>query len=115
MRYLRPDLGKRRVSISFSITTNSISGCTNAIRSSSVKILRLSVSFDLRNFLLAGTLKKTFLTAIHAPTPQATTPSPPNSQPPTTTTPPTSSPLPPPPTPNSHPAPPPPPPHNLTP
>ena len=37
-------------------------GCTKAMRSNSVRILLSSVAFDLRNFLLAGTLKKRFFT-----------------------------------------------------
>ena len=53
-------VGRLIISTPLCSTRKQISGCTRAIRSTSLIELLSSVWSDLRNFLLAGTLKKMF-------------------------------------------------------
>ena len=54
--------GRLKTSVPLLCKVKATFGCTKAMRSNSVRILLSSVAFDLRNFLLAGTLKKRFFT-----------------------------------------------------
>ena len=64
--------GRLNTSVPLLCKVKATFGCTKAMRSNSVRILLSSVAFDLRNFLLAGTLKKRFFTVKLLPLGQET-------------------------------------------
>ena len=64
--------GRLKTSVPLLCKVKATFGCTKAMRSNSVRILLSSVAFDLRNFLLAGTLKKRFFTVKLLPLGQET-------------------------------------------